>query len=132
VSDFALENPGGLHAVNLVSGQRAWMTPAPRPICTGPSPACGSAQSAAVTVIPGVVFSGSADGGLRAYSTTDGNIVWTFDANREFQTVNGVKGNGASFGGPGPVIVGGMLFTNSGYGPLGGRPGNVLLAFGVE
>jgi hypothetical protein len=30
------------------------------------------------------------------------------------------------------VIVGGMLFTNSGYGPLGGRPGNVLLAFGVE
>lgn len=132
VSDFALENPGGLHAVNLVSGQRAWMTPAPRPICTGPSPACGGAQSAAVTVIPGVVFSGSADGGLRAYSTTDGNIVWTFDANREFQTVNGVKGNGASFGGPGPVIVGGMLFTNSGYGPLGGRPGNVLLAFGVE
>jgi polyvinyl alcohol dehydrogenase (cytochrome) len=132
VSDFALENPGGLHAVNLVSGQRAWMTPAPRPICTGPSPACGGAQSAAVTVIPGVVFSGSADGGLRAYSTIDGNIVWTFDANREFQTVNGVKGNGASFGGAGPVIVGGMLFTNSGYGPLGGRPGNVLLAFGVE
>jgi polyvinyl alcohol dehydrogenase (cytochrome) len=132
VSDFALENPGGLHAVNLVTGQRAWLTPAPRPICTGPSPACGGAQSAAVTVIPGVVFSGSADGGLRAYSTTDGKIVWTFDANREFQTVNGVKGNGASFGGPGPVIVGGMLFTNSGYGPLGGRPGNVLLAFGAE
>jgi len=78
------------------------------------------------------VLSGSVDGALRAYSTADGKIVWTFDANREFQTVNGVKGSGASFGGPGPVVVDGMLFTNSGYGPIAGRPGNVLLAFGVE
>jgi hypothetical protein len=29
-------------------------------------------------------------------------------------------------------VAGGMLFINSGYGALGGRPGNVLLAFGVE
>jgi polyvinyl alcohol dehydrogenase (cytochrome) len=132
VSDYTLPNPGGLHAVSLATGQRVWMTPAPPPVCSGSAPACGGAQSAAVTVIPGVVFSGSVDGALRGYSTADGTIIWTFDANREFQTVNGVKGNGASFGGPGPVIVGGMLYTNSGYGPLGGRPGNVLLAFGVE
>ena len=33
---------------------------------------CSPAQSAAVTVIPGVVFSGSLDGHLRAYSTADG------------------------------------------------------------
>jgi hypothetical protein len=25
-----------------------------------------------------------------------------------------------------------MLYVNSGYGAFGGRPGNVLLAFGVE
>ena len=30
----------------------------------------------------------------------------------------------------GPVIVGGMVFTNSGYGMWQGLPGNVLLAFG--
>jgi polyvinyl alcohol dehydrogenase (cytochrome) len=132
VSDFRLENPGGLHAVNLVSGQRAWMTPAPPAVCSGPAPNCSGAQSAAITVIPGVVFSGSVDGALRAYSTTDGKIVWTFDANREFTTVNGVKANGASFGGGGPVVAGGMLFTNSGYGAPAGRAGNVLLAFGVE
>ena len=132
VSDFRLENPGGLHAVNLVSGQRAWMTPAPPPACTGPAPNCSGAQSAAITVIPGVVFSGSVDGALRAYSTADGTIVWTFDANREFTTVNGVKANGASFGGGGPVVAGGMLFTNSGYGAPAGRAGNVLLAFGVD
>jgi polyvinyl alcohol dehydrogenase (cytochrome) len=34
--------------------------------------------------------------------------------------------------GPGPVIAGGMLYVNSGVGGLVGRPGNVLLAFGVD
>ena len=66
VSDFRLENPGGLHAVNLSTGQRAWLTPAPPPACSGPAPNCSGAQSAAITVIPGVVFSGSVDGALRA------------------------------------------------------------------
>ena len=32
----------------------------------------------------------------------------------------------------GPAIAGGMVFLNSGYGALGGRPGNVLLAFGLK
>jgi polyvinyl alcohol dehydrogenase (cytochrome) len=32
----------------------------------------------------------------------------------------------------GPVVAGGMLFVDSGYGALGGMPGNVLLAFGVD
>jgi polyvinyl alcohol dehydrogenase (cytochrome) len=132
VSDFRLDNPGGLHAVSLATGQRAWLTPAPPPVCAGPAPNCSGSQSAAITVISGIVFSGSIDGALRAYSTTDGKIVWTFDANREFPTVNGVKGNGASFGGGGPVIAGGMLFTGAGYGAPAGRAGNVLLAFGVE
>jgi polyvinyl alcohol dehydrogenase (cytochrome) len=132
VSDFNLPNPGGLHAVNLATGQRAWLTPAPAPICTAQGPGCSGVQSAAITVIPGIVFSGAMDGGLRAYSTTDGSIVWTFDANKEFPTVNGVKGNGASFGGAGPSVAGGMLFVGSGYGSLAGRAGNVLLAFGVE
>ena len=35
--------------------------------------------------------------------------------------------------GAGPTIVDGMLYVNSGYFGYGvGRPGNVLLAFGVE
>jgi hypothetical protein len=50
---------------------------------------------AAITVVPGVVFAGSNDGAIRAYSTTDSSIVWQYDTN------------------------------------LGGRAGNVLLAFGV-
>jgi polyvinyl alcohol dehydrogenase (cytochrome) len=34
--------------------------------------------------------------------------------------------------GPGPTVVGGMLYLNSGYGDHAGRPGNVLLAFEVQ
>ena len=79
-----------------------------------------------------MVFSGSADGGLRAYSTKDGSILWTFDANRSFETVNGVKANGGSMDLGGPVVVGGMLYATSGNGGLVGLPGNVLLAFGLD
>ena len=72
------------------------------------------------------------DGHLRAYSTSDGRIVWDMDTVREYRTVNGVKGSGGSLDGPGPVVVGGVLYVNSGYGFLGGIPGNVLLAYSVD
>ena len=85
-----------------------------------------------MTAIPGVVFSGSNDGALRAYETKTGAVVWEFDTNKDFTAVNGVPAKGASLIGPGPVVVGGMVYVNSGYGAFGGRPGNVLLAFGLE
>jgi polyvinyl alcohol dehydrogenase (cytochrome) len=129
VSDILLPQPGGLHAVMLATGQRAWFAQ-PRPPACGTGRGCNAAQSAAITVIPGAVFSGSNDGALRVYSTTDGAILWEFDTNREFPTVNGVAARGASMIGPGPVVAGGMVFVSSGYGAFGGRPGNVLLAFG--
>jgi polyvinyl alcohol dehydrogenase (cytochrome) len=131
VSDITRPNPGGLHAVKLASGERVWVAPPAAPKCEA-GRGCNAAQSAAITVIPGVVFSGSVDGVLRGYSTKDGAIIWEFDTNREFQTVNGVPAKGASMLGPGPAVAGGMLYVNSGYGAFGGRPGNVLLAFGVE
>jgi polyvinyl alcohol dehydrogenase (cytochrome) len=126
-ADLKGDVPGGLHAVRIATGERAWFAP-PRPPLCGSGRGCSAAQSAAVTAIPGVVFSGSIDGGIRAYSSRDGSVLWEFDTNREFETVNGVKAKGASIGGPGPVVVDGMLYVNSGY-STGGRPGNVLLAF---
>ncbi len=90
------------------------------------------AQGAALTAIPGIVFSGSMDGGVRAYSTTDGSIVWQFDTNKEFETVNGVTANGGAIDQAGPVVADGMVYVTSGYVSLIGRPGNVLLAFGVD
>jgi polyvinyl alcohol dehydrogenase (cytochrome) len=122
---------GGLHAVTLATGKRAWVTPPPSPACM-PGPGCTAAQASAPSVIDGVVFAGSADGSLRAYSTGDGKIIWSADTNGHFPTVNGVKAHGGSMIGPGPVIAGGMLYVNSGYGSHGARGGNVLLAYGVN
>ncbi|HEY1306118.1 MAG TPA: PQQ-binding-like beta-propeller repeat protein [Vicinamibacterales bacterium] len=131
VSDILTPKPGGLHAVNLATGERVWYA-APPPAACGTARGCNVAQSAAVTLIPGVIFSGSSDGALRAYSTANGEVLWQFDSNREFESINGVPARGASMIGPGPVVANGMVYVNSGYGGFGGRAGNVLLAFGVE
>ena len=131
VGDFFSPTPGGIHAVKLDDGQRVWSNPPPTKLC-GTEQRCNAAQGAAVTAIPGVVFSGSGDGGIRAYSAKDGSVIWQFDTNRTFQTVNGVRANGGTMDGPGPVVAGGLMYVNSGYGGFFGRSGNVLLAFGVD
>jgi polyvinyl alcohol dehydrogenase (cytochrome) len=144
---------GGLAAIRLATGERLWLTkppPCPDPAAGGANPAsaggvpgagapgrggagrCSPGQPAAVTVIPGVVFSGSQDGMMRAYDTKDGRIIWDYDTNRPFSTINGVEGKGGGINGPGPVIAGGTLYVNSGYGAIGGIPGNVLLAFAAD
>jgi polyvinyl alcohol dehydrogenase (cytochrome) len=131
VSDINIvdHRPGGLHAVRLSTGERVWFAP-PSTRCN--EPGCNGAQSAAITVIPGLVLSGANDGWIRGYAAETGAVVWEFDTNRWFETVNGVPAKGASMIGPGPVVAGGMLFLNSGYAAFGGRPGNALLAFGLE
>ena len=122
---------GGLTALRIANGEKVWFSP---PIVCGPNakPGCSPAQSQAVTAIPGVVFSGSLDGHLRAYSAEEGKVIWDFDTVREYQTVNGVRATGGSLNGPGAVVVDGMLIVNSGYARLGSIPGNVLLAFSVD
>ena len=120
---------GGLFALNVTNGEIVWRTP--NPDC-GARSGCSPAQSAAVTAIPGVVFSGSMDGHLRAYDTQGGKIVWDFGAAREFTTVNGVKATGGAFDTAGAAVAGGMVFAGSGYAQWGGAAGNVLLAFGPE
>jgi polyvinyl alcohol dehydrogenase (cytochrome) len=120
---------GGLYALNAATGETVWHTP--HPGCNN-KPGCSPAQSAAVTAIPGVVFSAGVDGHVRAYAAKDGKIVWDADTAQEFPTVNGVKARGGSIDGPGPVVVGGMVFVGSGYMYIGSMPGNVLLAYSVD
>ena len=91
---------------------------------------CDAAQAAAVSRVPSSRT--RTTGGFRAFSTTDGALLWEYDTNRDFETVNGIPGVRASILGPGPAIAGGMVFVNSGYGSRGGRRGNVPLAFGLE
>jgi polyvinyl alcohol dehydrogenase (cytochrome) len=131
VSDMQSPTPGGMRAVNLATGQPVWSMGPPEPVCE-PGPMCRVAQGAAVTAIPGAVFSGALDGGMRAYSATDGSILWLYNTNRDFETVNGVKADGGSMEGAGPVVAGGMVFFTAGHGRFFGSPGNVLLAFGVD
>ena len=127
-SDYLTPEPGGLAAVRLRTGELVWYAEPHEPVCEG----CSPALLAAVTAIPGVVFSGAYDGLFRAYDAADGSVLWEFDTNGDYDTVNGVAGRGGSINGPGPVVVDGMVYVNSGYAAFGGRPGNVLLAFGVD
>jgi polyvinyl alcohol dehydrogenase (cytochrome) len=123
----------GITALKIGTGEKIWNVPAPKAVCGWGTTRCNNSQSAAATVIPGVVFSGTADGHLRAYATKDGTIVWDFDtAAQPYDAVNGMKAKGGTLDGGGPTIANGVLYTNSGYGRLIGQPGNVLLAFTVD
>jgi polyvinyl alcohol dehydrogenase (cytochrome) len=126
ISDrFVKEGTPGLYALDLATGEQKWAAPVPK-VPGNP------AQSAAISVIPGAVFSGALNGHFRAYSTANGEIVWDFDTNRAFDTVNGIQAKGGSIDAAGPTIAHGMVYTNSGYATFGGVGGNVLLAFSVD
>lgn len=114
---------GSLWALDPKTGIARWHTPAPAPACSWTQGVCTHAQSQAVTVMPGGVFSGSMDGHLRAYSTIDGKILWDFDTAKAFQTQNGVRANGGPLDHGGATIVNGSVYINS---------GNTLLAFSVN
>jgi polyvinyl alcohol dehydrogenase (cytochrome) len=128
---FALNQVRAVAALYLATGERKWMAPLKMADFPGRPYVLGA--SAAVTAIPGVVFSGGWDGVLRAISAEDGHVLWEYNTMKEFTTVNGVAAKGGSMGAPGPTIAGGMVFVGSGYvGAIGGFPGNVLLAFSPE
>src|SRR5579859_761584 len=114
---------GSLWALDPKTGIARWHTPAPTPACSWSEGPCSHAQSQAVTVMPGGVFSGSLDGHLRAYSTIDGKILWDFDTAKSFQTQNGVQASGGPLDFGGASIVNGIVYINS---------GNALLAFSVD
>ncbi|MBV9768708.1 MAG: PQQ-binding-like beta-propeller repeat protein [Bryobacterales bacterium] len=121
---YPLQQPGGgLKALEIKTGKVAW---------NAAINADRRGQAGPASAIPGVVFTGGWDGILRAVDA-GGKVIWSVNALRDFETVNGVPAKGGSFGSAGPVIAGGMVFATSGYkGTLRGTPGNVLLAFGVE
>ena len=119
---------GGLVALDLLTGARAWYARPPKPGCIGQF-GCSAAQMAPPTAVTGAVFSGSLDGHLRAYATDDGAVIWDFDATRDFVTVNAVKAHGGAFNNGGPAIVNGIVYAHAGY--TNQLDGNVLLAFAV-
>jgi len=117
---------GGLVALDVRRGALLWRAPAP--VC-GARAGCSPAQSAAVTVANGIVWSGALDGHLRGYDATTGRVVTDQDTAREFPVVNGGAARGGSLDVGGPVVVDNSLYVGSGYGLYGAIPGNVFLAF---
>lgn len=121
---YGLNQPGGgVAAIKLADGSRPW---------TVKIAETGAGNPAAVSAIPGVVFSGSADGTLRALAMTDGHVLWQYNTARDYETVNGVAAKGGNMGQAGAAIADGMIFIGSGYGTGNAGFGNVLLAFGPE
>jgi polyvinyl alcohol dehydrogenase (cytochrome) len=76
LSDWAADAKagGGMFALEIATGKKIWSTAAPPPACIDKA-GCSAAQPAPATAIPGVVFSGSLDGHIRAYDELDGTIV---------------------------------------------------------
>ncbi len=81
---------GGLASLQVADGEVIWEAPPFQDTC-GSREGCHTGQPGAVTAIPGVIFSGSLDGHIRAYATDTGNIIWDVDTVGEYDTVNGVS-----------------------------------------
>lgn len=122
----------GLTAIDIATGAERWHVPAPIVACSWGTVGCLHGLQQAASVIPGVVFSGSLDGWLRAYDSGSGRLVWELDTAKSYSTVNGVAAEGGSLDLGGATFADGMMYLNSGYGRLVGHPGNVLLAFSVD
>ena len=116
---------GGIAAVQLSTGEKLWFN------ALGTTLDQRISHAAATTAIPGVAFVGGTDGILHAVSTKDGKELWQYNTARDYDTVNMVTAHGGAMNAPGVTVAGGMLFAGSGYGVVGGVPGNVLLAFGL-
>ena len=119
----------GLYALDPASGRLLWSAPA-EDTCRGRA-FCDPGISAPVTAIPGVVFAGHMDGVLRAYDSSTGKVIWSYDSAHDVKTVSGATAHGGSFGGSGVAVRDGYLVVNSGYGLYFHMPGNALLVFAV-
>jgi polyvinyl alcohol dehydrogenase (cytochrome) len=123
----------GLYAVNLNDGSVDWdfhVTGS----CTAEEkkfvPRCAGLYglSGAPTVIGDHVITGGLDGRLYMLERKTGKLVWQFSTAREFETINGVAGNGAAVDNASIIATNGLVILNSGYGLFGQGPGNVMIA----
>jgi len=137
ISDKALEgfpSPGdpapGLYALDIETGEQRWAySRASR--CDETE--CVFGLSAAVTAANDVVVIGGMDGMLEVLDANSGTVVWSHDAWREYDAVNGVATQGGAFDTHGAFLADDLLFVVAGYGYVGRqRGGNALLVFQVR
>lgn len=134
-----MANPGTLFAFEPATGHLLWKTPNPADGCTTGGAAehpdiCQLGHTPAPTSTPGLVWEGSMDGKMRAYSARTGEVLWTYDTIRDVEGVNGLTGRGGALAGAGGAVVSdGMLYVQSGYDftPYPSDKGSLLMAFGL-
>ncbi|MYE23497.1 MAG: PQQ-binding-like beta-propeller repeat protein, partial [Gammaproteobacteria bacterium] len=127
-----LTGPGearpGLHAVRVQDGTPVWFHER-RSRCSERT--CWGGISAAISIANDVVLAGSIDGYLEAIHVESGEVLWSFDAWRDFDAVNGTATGGA-FDAHGPMVADDLVIVSSGYGSFDQRGGNALLVFALE
>lgn len=85
--------------------------------------------SAATSSVGDIAFAGSLKGTVYAIDAADGEILWEYQTNQEFESVNGIETKGGAIDNPGVVIAGSQVMVLSGYGMFGQEGGNALLMF---
>ena len=142
-AEQAGQTPGGagrsLTALRLADGIKVWQHLAPggpgvcnyAPNCRAPGGYSGP-PSLANNVLYGV----NQDGHVRAFTVSDGKLIWDFDTGaQKYDTVNGVKNQrGGNLDATGITFAGDMAFLMAGFNSFSGSsgPDNVLLAFTVD
>ncbi len=120
----------GLYALDLDTGVVRWhYTRASR--CDEQE--CTFGLSAAPLATNNVVIAGSMDGYLEVLAADTGKKLWSFDAWRDFDSVNATETAGGAFDAHGPMVADDLLVVSAGYGYVGQqRGGNALLVFQVD
>ena len=119
----------GLYALDIETGTKRWHHQR-KSRCEEQE--CVFGLSAAITSANDVVVSGSIDGFLEVLNAKDGEVLWSYDAWRDFPAVNDVATKGGAFDAHGPMLADDLLIVSSGYGYVGQqRGGNALLVFEI-
>lgn len=118
----------GIHAYDPATGELRWAR-LERGRCEEARMRCYAAASAPVTATDELVFVGGLDGVLRIHSSRSGELLWSYDTVRVYDTVNGVAAKGGSIDSSGAVLIDGKLILNSGYDKFREIPGNALIVF---
>jgi polyvinyl alcohol dehydrogenase (cytochrome) len=123
----------GLYALDVRDGHVLWQAPIDADACKARGAQCAPGIAAPVTAAGDLVVTGAGDGELRVYSARSGEKLWQYDTAQSVLTVGGGSAQGGSIGGgAGPLVVGGTLIVESGYGFAGRMPGNVMLVFEAQ
>lgn len=123
----------GLYALDVGNGRVLWRAPIDADVCKDRGAQCAPGIAAPVTATADLVITGAGDGELRVYNAGSGEKLWQYDTAQTVTTVGEGSAHGGSIGGgAGPLVWGGTLIVESGYGFAGRMPGNVMLVFEVQ